>query len=354
MLSFDANHNGGILTITVALSAWLFKRRGLAICIFIMLTTLVAFHIRRLGTFMWPMSFVLSFYGGFLVLILGGFIIITLRNLLDTADEDRKRAQKAEQQTAIACEQQRQLDLIKHRFLLSVNHELRTPLASLYGSLQILETLLEQPEATARARQKKYLANALLSCNELRSLVQTVLDTLQASSGTDDITLKVLPLDQIVHETIERFDGLKEQQERIILTIPSHLLVQGNRQYIIHVIRNILSNAFKYTPPDTPVTINATFITGEKPEVRVSVKDMGQGIPPDEIPLLFKQFVRLERDVTGTVRGTGLGLYICKHLVEAMHGRIWVESTGVPGEGSCFFFTLPAAPQSLPHPPTPQ
>src|SRR5258707_14988990 len=66
-------------------------------------------------------------------------------------------------------------------------------------------------------------------------------------------------------------------------------------------------------------------------------------IPPAEIPMLFGKFVRLKRDVVGPVRGTGLGLYICKQLVEAMGGRIWVESSGIAGEGSRFYFTLPAA-----------
>jgi signal transduction histidine kinase len=81
--------------------------------------------------------------------------------------------------------------------------------------------------------------------------------------------------------------------------------------------------------------------------VCISVKDSGPGIPQDEIPLLFGQFVRLKRDLRGRVRGTGLGLYISKHLVEAMGGRIWVESTGIPGEGSRFCFTLPCTPHGI-------
>jgi len=71
------------------------------------------------------------------------------------------------------------------------------------------------------------------------------------------------------------------------------------------------------------------------------VKDEGPGIPANEVPLLFGKFVRLQRDLSGSIRGTGLGLYISKNLVEAMKGRIWVESTGREGEGSRFCFTLP-------------
>jgi len=72
------------------------------------------------------------------------------------------------------------------------------------------------------------------------------------------------------------------------------------------------------------------------------VKDAGPGIPPDELSSLFGQFARLKRDISGSVRGSGLGLYISRQLVEAMEGQIWAESTGIPGQGSCFCFTLPA------------
>lgn len=71
------------------------------------------------------------------------------------------------------------------------------------------------------------------------------------------------------------------------------------------------------------------------------MQDAGPGIPPEELPLLFEKLVRLKRDLAGPTRGTGLGLYICKHLVEAMGGRIWVESSGRMGEGSRFCVTLP-------------
>jgi len=74
------------------------------------------------------------------------------------------------------------------------------------------------------------------------------------------------------------------------------------------------------------------------------VRDRGLGIPQRDVAKLFERFVRLERDIAGPARGTGVGLYMCRMLVEAMGGRIWVESSGVPGEGSTFSFVLPASP----------
>jgi len=112
-------------------------------------------------------------------------------------------------------------------------------------------------------------------------------------------------------------------------------------------LRNLFSNIFKYVPPYTEVSIEASQSTPSSP-VYLSVQDRGPGIPPEEIPLLFEKFVRLKRDLAGPTRGTGLGLYICKRLVEAMGGRIWVESSGRPGEGSRFCLTLPPFPASYP------
>ena len=76
------------------------------------------------------------------------------------------------------------------------------------------------------------------------------------------------------------------------------------------------------------------------------VQDEGPGIPPEELPLLFQKFVRLQRDLSGTVQGSGLGLYISKQFVEAMQGRIWAESAGIAGQGSRFYVALPGRPQA--------
>jgi len=124
-------------------------------------------------------------------------------------------------------------------------------------------------------------------------------------------------------------------------------MVWANRKYLCQILRNLLSNVFKYAPKQTPVTISvivqedSTQATTSTPSVTISIQDAGPGIPLAEQQQLFEKFSRLKRDLASPVRGTGLGLYICKQLVEQMGGRIWVESSGHQGEGSRFCFTLP-------------
>jgi signal transduction histidine kinase len=110
----------------------------------------------------------------------------------------------------------------------------------------------------------------------------------------------------------------------------------------------LLTNGLKYCPSPGTITISAQFSKTEEtdvssPQICICIQDTGPGIPTEEIPFIFERFVRLKRDISGSVRGTGLGLSISKELVEAMGGRIWVESSGIPGEGSRFYFTLPSA-----------
>jgi len=134
------------------------------------------------------------------------------------------------------------------------------------------------------------------------------------------------------------------QKDALVYTIhvqiAEDILICVDPRLLRHVLRNLLSNIFKYVPTQTEIHIQAV---QESPSssVCLSVQDAGPGIPPDELDLLFEKFVRLKRDLAGVTRGAGLGLYICKRLVEAIGGRIWVESSGHEGEGCRFCMTLP-------------
>ncbi len=280
LLTFPSTHNGYILALPVALTAWMFKKRGLLIYLVGIFLILVAYHSLRLGGLLWPLVFLLSSVGGFLLLFLEGFAIIALRNVLDEADDARNKALEAERRTALAYEQQ-------YRY--------------------------------------------------------QVLDATQVSEQDIALNTQQVRLVDLVAGSMKRLDGGRFKCYTIQVNIPAYLTVLANAWAVHQVLQNLFSNIFKYVPPSTLITISAS-VQGIKEEcVCLCVQDGGPGIPPDEAPHLFEQFARLKRDTSGNIRGAGLGLYISRKLVEAMGGTIWVESSGIQGQGSRFCFTLPTA-----------
>lgn len=240
--------------------------------------------------------------------------------------------------------QQQRLNQMKDQILLDVSHELRTPLTEVYGYLELLAGYNGQLDDTT---QMIFLKRAINGCEELQMLINDVLETVRADNQPQVPHLQDILVNQAVKDVLELFDLRTMQDYNLQITISETLAVRADPQYLRRVLRNLLSNAFKYTPPHTALVIDANLTiktpTGisSSPSVCISVKDSGPGIPPDDISLLFQKFGRLNRDISGPIRGVGLGLYISKGLVEAMDGQIWVESSGIAGQGSRFCFTLP-------------
>ena len=256
----------------------------------------------------------------------------------------RANAQIEEQARIEAVyEQQRRLNELKDQFVLNVSHELRTPLTQVYGYLELLGTFHDTLTSEKRV---EYIQQATQGCETLLLLINTILDAVGTGSLMTPRQAQELVIADLVHEVLEEFE--QRQEHPVHLEIAEGLVVQADRQSLCQVLRNLLSNAFKYTPPRTTVQVVATRCdpVTQGPdgtsEVCICVQDAGPGIPPEDIPLLFGKFVRLKRDLASSIRGTGLGLYISKQLVEAMGGSIWVESAGAAGQGSRFYFTLPA------------
>jgi signal transduction histidine kinase len=287
---------------------------------------------------MFSLSFVTDFSIGVVALLVVGLFVSAQRDSFDQAEESKR-------QLARAYNEEIQLRQVRNQFLQSVNHELRTPLTALSSSLEWLHEQNEVLDAEARAN---LLQNALSSCEELQILASNILECLQVSdSQAQQIQPRETSLASAIQEIVHQTDQRWQLAERVRLEIAEDLRVMAHLQYLRKLLCNLLSNAVKYAPGTQPILISARRTSNPttlQPEICISVKDWGPGIPPAEIHLLFGQFVRLTRDTLGEVRGSGLGLYVSKHLVEAMGGRIWVESSGVSGEGSCFSFTLPAAP----------
>jgi len=250
---------------------------------------------------------------------------------------------EARQHIEISYEEQRQLNNLKDQMLLNVNHELRTLMTSVYGYLELLHDHYKQLDTTTR---ELFFGNAIQGCEEFQVHVNTVLNVLKVGNNARSLTIETLNVSRVVTTVLDLFDPNKKHSFTIQYDIPDTLMVLADRQLLYQILRNLLSNAFKYAPVGTTITVNAALQEHEQTEtplLHITVKDEGHGIAASDILLLFNKFVRLQRDLNSTIEGSGLGLYISKQLVEAMHGRIWVESTGIDGEGSCFFVELPAA-----------
>jgi signal transduction histidine kinase len=258
----------------------------------------------------------------------------------------------------VAYERAQQLDALKDEFISSVNHELRTPLMTMQT---YLETLRERPDLLPPDQLAAALDHVCRVGESLIDLVQGILSGREIDRESGAFTPEPVAVRAALDAAILLIDPRSGEQTPRDLTVevPETLAVWGERVRLQQVLTNLLSNAVKYSPPGTPIEVFAHIqepppLTGRARWTRstrrraalaeITVRDYGHGIPPAQVPLLFNRFVRLPRDLASKVQGTGLGLYLCRVLVESMGGHIWVESTGVDGEGSTFHLTLPVAP----------
>lgn len=327
-----------MLAIPMAIVAWMFRKRGAIICLVSIVLVLWLFYAYELHSMLLSRSLITSFIAGTAALVIVGVLVSLLRDAIDWADAARV-------ETAHALEQQRKLNQAKDQLIMNVNHELRTPLTAISGYIDLL---IQWDDRLDNEVRLKYLKNTQKSCDDLQILIGNVLDALQIDMGKEHLTIQRFSVLDAVQDVLTHINPAWLQSHRVHVDISEKLTMQANKQYFHQVLRNLLSNAFKYAPAGTEVLISAEPYDEVAPagnavsQVCIKVKDTGPGIPPDELPNLFGQFVRLERDLSGPVRGSGLGLYISKQMVESMGGCIWAESAGVPGQGSCFSFTLPA------------
>ncbi len=255
----------------------------------------------------------------------------------------------------VAYERERELDRLKDQFIASINHELRTPVMALQGYIELARELGARGDTT---RQEQLLVHGADVAEHLAALIRSVLDVRRVEADVDKLSPTAFTLLPVIISATHLLDprDAGEVPRALHLRVPADLAIFADQDRVRQVILNLLSNANKYSPPGSPIEIS-TRIQGDGPTprrggraspprpstVEISIRDHGAGVPPDQAPLLFQRFVRLERDIASSIVGTGLGLAICRAYVEAMGGRIWVDSTGTPGEGSTFTFTLPLA-----------
>jgi signal transduction histidine kinase len=345
-LFFPPTHNGSTMFLPIVCACWLFRYRGLLISIILNGFAFQLTYLLLLRGMLSDRAFAEGAFIGFGTSLLIGLVVCWLRTTVEllhtarqhalAAEEERLQALQAERHLTLAYEHQRKTNELKDQILLHVSHELRTPLTVLGSFLELLQEYFEQLDPTERIQ---VLTQALTSYEELVDLVNRVLDTITITGAFPSARCEGVSIRHVVQDVLSHLDPPHVQAYTIRLLVGEQVMVWADPQYLYRVLQNLLSNVFKYVPTQTVISIEAAQTTPFSP-VCLSVQDAGPGIPPEELPLLFEKLVRLKRDLAGPTRGTGLGLYICKHLVEAMGGHIWVESSGRMGEGSRFCVTL--------------
>ncbi|MFN8523969.1 MAG: GAF domain-containing protein [Chloroflexota bacterium] len=212
-----------------------------------------------------------------------------------------------------------------------VSHELRTPLASIVGFSGLL---LEREFPEKKRRQ--FLSAILEDGKHLTQLIDNFLDLQRMASGRNKIEPAACALSEMVAQSV-RIVG-EDPERPIAVDLPRDLPdLFADRERVVQVLINLLSNARKYSPEGGPVHVSAR---ADGLVVEVTVADSGLGLPPEALESLFERFYRVDNSDRRQIEGTGLGLAICRQLVEAHGGRIWAESDGL-GSGSRFRFTLP-------------
>jgi len=253
---------------------------------------------------------------------------ITLYNLqlLEIEAESRHEAEKANE--------------IKTKFLAMISHELRTPLTSIKG---FTTTLLAEDVAWEPEEQRDFIQTIQQETNRLQELIDHLLDLSRLEAGMLPITLEAHSLQEIMEDALPQLQILTSGQTFTIhlpATLPP---VYVDSKRIAQVLVNLVRNAATYAPKGSEINITARVQGGF---VQINVNDQGSGIPPADHKRVFKAFQRGVNVENGPTQGAGLGLAICKGLVEAHGGRIWIRKKANPG--TTVSFTIPIVPSHMP------
>jgi len=224
------------------------------------------------------------------------------------------------------------LDRMKSEFVSNVSHDLRSPLTTIKGFVQLL------PKAgPLTPQQQEFSARILKGVDNITELIQDLLDLGKIEAGVG-LEMDACQLDAIINKVVEDLRSQAEaKRQHLDVELPLQLSpVLGNELRLGQVVANLVGNAIKYTPDGGLITVRANNSNGQ---IVVSVQDTGVGIPLADQPYIFDKFYRVQNEETESISGTGLGLAIVKSVIERHSGRVWVKSE--PGVGSTFTFILP-------------
>lgn len=252
-------------------------------------------------------------------------VVASLRDVTERVGTDQENSE--------TIDRLRELDRMRTDFVGMVSHDLRSPMATIAGFVDTLRLNWSRFDDDQKLRM---LDRIHRSTDQLARLVENVLHVSQIESGKLDYRIEDVDLADLINRIVDENTGT---DQRIELRIEDELppaRADGIRQW--QILSNLVINALKFSSGGTPVEVA---VRKKGPELVVSVKDEGIGIKGEDMDRLFEKFSRLEQPADLNVKGSGLGLYLCKAMVEAQGGRIWVDSE--PGRGATFTYTIPAA-----------
>lgn len=251
---------------------------------------------------------------------------------------DRKRAEAEKDvagQRLAEISRLKEMDRVKTQFVNTVSHELRTPLTPIKVQLHIMKG------ARTPEQQQKALEVVDRNVARLSGLVDELLEVARIQAGTLRLAKSYLDLGVTVQLALDSFVDVAQQNGvDLSIKIEPDVEILGDARRIQQIIYNLMGNAFKFTDRAGHILVE---VRPEGANALVSVTDSGAGLEPDEVARLFEAFSQVHDTMEKTNAGTGLGLYICRGIVEGHGGRIWVESDG-RGKGSRFKFTIPLEP----------
>jgi len=230
---------------------------------------------------------------------------------------------------------QKELERMKSNFLSVVSHELKTPLHSIKGFVDII---LMGKTGPLNSTQADFLGTVRDQTALLQNLISDLLESQRLESGQVKLQLTDVSMSEVANAVVAKLRAVAEQgQVKLANAVEVNFpAIEADRTRIEQVLTNLVDNAIKFTPALGTVTISASDLGAE---ARVAVSDTGIGISSTELEKVFDRFYQVDSGSTRHYRGAGLGLTICKHIIEYHRGRIWAESQ--VGKGSTFAFTLP-------------
>ena len=270
---------------------------------------------------------------------LGDDVILQL--IIQDVTEKKKAEEMLKESEQLLREQYaelKELDRLKTDFISIAAHELKTPLISVGGYVDLI--LLR--EQNLKKEIEEDLKRVLNNVHRLEGYINRLLDVLKIDARKMELVMKPVNIYRIVESSIQELDfQIGQKQLDVIINIDKNIMTNGDSFRIQQVFSNLISNAIKFTPKKGKIEISA--IHGED-YITIKIEDNGKGLTEEQMNKLFGKFVTLEKsseNFSTLEKGSGLGLYIAKGIIEAHEGKIWVESDGL-NKGSKFFFTLPA------------